>query len=281
MRYYAVKERRNSKMKTAQRYFVLLLITAVMISPLLWMIRVAFLPIGASLEISSLLSQLFSVEAFNVLFADSAVIRAVINSLFIGAVVTLGNVVFCFMTGYALSRKRFPGGKTLFVFALLTMMIPTHILIVPLYLILSKAGMYDTYWALTLPFLVTPIGIFMVKQYLDAIPRALEEAAYADGAGEMRLLWSILAPVCRPILAVLAIQTFLVNWNSFLFPFILTSSDDMRTLPVTLALMQGYQSIDWQTLMAGSTLAVVPVLLVFAIFQRRIVSGITAGAIKQ
>lgn len=268
-------------MRTLSRYLVLTLITLVMVSPLLWMVRVAFLPVGASLDPAALFSQLFSSEVFAALLADSAVVRAIVNSIFVGAVVTLGNVVFCFMTGYALSRKRFPGGKTLFVMALMTMMIPTHILIVPLYLMLSKAGLYDSYWALTLPFLVTPIGIFMVKQYLDGIPRALEEAAYADGAGEIKLLWSVLAPVCRPILAVLAIQTFLVNWNSFLFPFILTSSDEMRTLPVTLALMQGYQSIDWQSLMAGSSLAVLPVILVFAVFQRRIVSGITAGALKQ
>jgi multiple sugar transport system permease protein len=109
----------------------------------------------------------------------------------------------------------------------------------------------------------------------------MEEAARIDGAGEFRILFRIVMPLCKPALAVLAIQIFLVNWNSFLFPFILTSSDGVRTLPVGLALYQGHQAIDWPHLMAGSSLAVIPVLILFLLFQRHIISGITAGAIKQ
>ncbi|MFQ5607444.1 MAG: carbohydrate ABC transporter permease [Candidatus Zixiibacteriota bacterium] len=267
--------------RLVSRYLVLLIVALVMLGPLLWMFRVALLPGGASLAVESLAGGVFTLDSFRGLFADYGISRSLFNSLFVGAVVTLGNVVFCFMVGYSLSRKRFIGSQTLFSSALITLMVPVHILIVPLYLLLSEAGMYDTYLALTLPFLVTPIGIFMVKQYLDSVPVSLEEAARIDGAGEWRLMWTVLAPICRPILAVLAIQTFLVNWNTSLFPFILTSSEELRTLPVALALMQGHQAIDWQSLMAGSTLAVAPVLIVFLVFQRKIVSGITAGAIKQ
>jgi len=109
----------------------------------------------------------------------------------------------------------------------------------------------------------------------------MEEAARIDGAGEFRILFRVVMPLCKPALAVLAIQVFFTNWNSFLFPYILTSSDSLRTLPVALALYQGHQAVDWQHLMAGSTVAVVPVLIVFLLMQRQIVSGITAGAIKQ
>lgn len=263
------------------RYALLIALAVIMLGPLLWMARVALMPVGGSLEFSGLWSESVTFATVTALANDSLLIRALLNSLFVGAAVTAANVVFCFMVGYALSRKRFPGGRLLFGSALLTLMVPVHILIVPLYLLLTKAGIFDTYWALILPFAVSPIGVFMIKQYLDGIPQSLEEAAYIDGAGEMRLLWSVLAPICKPILAVLAIQVFLINWNSFLFPFILTSSDSLRTLPVALALMQGYQAIDWQSLMAGATVAVIPVLIVFLIFQRQIVSGITAGAIKQ
>ena len=160
-------------------------------------------------------------------------------------------------------------------------MIPVHIIIIPLYLLVFKLGLYDTYAALILPFLVSPIGVFMVKQYIDSLPPSVEEAARMDGAGEFRILFKIVMPLCKPVLAVLAIQVFLVNWNSFLYPFILTSSDSLRTLPVGLALYQGHQAIDWPHLMAGSSLAVVPVLVIFWLFQKQIVSGITAGAIKQ
>lgn len=203
------------------------------------------------------------------------------NSLLVGGVVTIGNILFCFMTGYALSRGRFIGKHLWFYSVVFVLMIPAHILIIPLYLIVFKLGIYDSYWALILPFLVNPIGIFLVKQYIDTLPSSMEEAARIDGAGEFKILFRVVMPLCKPALAVLAIQIFLTNWNSFLFPFILTSSEQVRTLPVGLALYQGHQAIDWPHLMAGSSLAVIPVLVLFLIFQRHIISGITSGAIKQ
>lgn len=270
----------NSSGSWLWRLPALLLMAAVMLGPLLWMARVALSPAGSDLNLV-LFSGEWTLDIFSRLFANGDIVRALLNSLGVGIIVTAGNVAFCFSAGYALARRRAPGGRILFTAALLTLMVPAHILIVPLYLMLTKAGIHDTYWALILPFLVSPIGIFMVKQYLDSIPTSLEEAARMDGASELRTLFAVVAPVCRPILATLAIQTFLVNWNSFLFPFILTSSKSLQTLPVALAMMQGHQAIDWQSLMAGSALAVVPVLLIFLIFQRHIISGITAGAIKQ
>ncbi|MBU0982892.1 MAG: carbohydrate ABC transporter permease, partial [candidate division Zixibacteria bacterium] len=192
-----------------------------------------------------------------------------------------GNILFCFMVAYALARYRTLTNRFLFASVILVLMIPAHIIIIPLYLLCLKTGMYDTYWALVLPWLVNPIGIFLVKQYIESIPPGMEEAARIDGAGEFRILFRVVMPMCKPALAVLAIQVFFTNWNSFLFPFVLTSSDSLRTLPVALALLQGHQAVDWQHLMAGSTVAVVPVLVVFLFTQRQIVSGITAGAIKQ
>ncbi|MEW5924329.1 MAG: carbohydrate ABC transporter permease [Candidatus Zixiibacteriota bacterium] len=189
--------------------------------------------------------------------------------------------MFCFMVGYALSRYRFMGRQFWFYSVIFVLMIPVHIMIIPLYLLIYKIGLYDTYAALILPFLVNPIGIFLVKQYIDTLPSSMEEAARIDGAGEFRILFRVVMPLCKPALAVLAIQVFLTNWNSFLFPFILTSSESVRTLPVGLALYQGHQAIDWPHLMAGSSLAVIPVLVIFLFFQRHIISGITSGAIKQ
>ncbi|MCH9031602.1 MAG: carbohydrate ABC transporter permease [candidate division Zixibacteria bacterium] len=263
------------------RYLVLIPLTIVMIGPLIWMLRVAFAPTGASLDFPELWLSEFTFSNFYDSLTSGQLSRALFNSAFVGAAVTIGNVLFCFLSGYALARKRFPGGKLIFISMLMILMVPTHVLIIPLFLLLTKVGMFDTYWALILPFLVSPIGVFMVRQYFGGIPVSLEEAARIDGAGEIRILFTVLAPLCKPILAVLAIQTFLTNWNSFLYPFILTSSEKLQTLPVTLALMQGYQAIDWQRLMAGSTLSVIPVLIIFILFQRQIVSGITAGAVKQ
>jgi len=198
----------------------------------------------------------------------------------VAVIVTVGNIVFCLMSGYALARKRFFGNKLLFISATAVLMIPQHVVIIPVYILVSKLGMHNTYWALILPWLVNPLGIFLMRQYISNLPDDCEQAARIDGAGEFRILFQIVMPLCKPALAVLAIQVFLTNWNSFLYPFILTSSPELYTLPVGLAMMQGLQQINLGQLMAGSTIAALPVIVVFLLFQRQITEGITAGAVK-
>jgi multiple sugar transport system permease protein len=271
----------TSTIRIMGRYVVAVLILLIMVFPLLWMFRVALTEPGGTLGSTSLLSSSISLESFRDLFARANIGRPLFNSLLVGFAVTIGNILFCFMVAYSLARYRYLGNRLLFGSVILVLMIPAHITIIPLYALTVKTGIYDTYWALILPWLVNPIGIFLVKQYIESIPPAMEEAARMDGAGEMRILIQVVMPLCKPALAVLAIQVFFTNWNSFLFPYILTLSDEYRTLPVALALYQGHQAIDWQHLMAGSSIAVIPVLILFIFMQRQIVSGITAGAVKQ
>jgi len=263
------------------KYIILSIILLLMIFPLLWMFRISFLPTSIEGSLGNFFSSKFTLTSYIDLFLSGGMFIYLFNSIFVGAAVTIGNILFCFMVGYAFSRYRFIGKNLWFYSVIFVLMLPAHIVIIPLYLLIYKAGMYDTYWALILPFLVNPIGIFLVKQYVDSLPKSMEEAARIDGANEMTILFRIVMPLCKPALAVLAIQSFMTNWNSFLFPLILTSSESVRTLPVGLALYQGHQAIDWPHLMAGSSLAVVPILVIFLFFQKNIVSGITAGAIKQ
>lgn len=263
------------------RYAVLGVVLVIMLFPLVWMFRVSFMTAGASITLPSLFSANFTLGNFTDLFTSGSIGRYLFNSAFVALVVTVGNVFLCFMVAYVLARSLNIWTKFLFTTVVVVLMIPAHILIVPLYVLMLKSHLYDTYWALVLPWLVYPIGVFLVKQYLESIPPSMEEAARIDGAGELRILVTVVMPLCRPALAVLAIQAFFTNWNSFLFPFILISSEELRTLPVGLAHYQGQQAIDWQHLMAGSTVAVVPVLVLFVVLQRQIVSGITAGGIKQ
>jgi len=263
------------------KYVPLTVLLLIMIFPLLWMFRVSLLPANLGLSANAFISTAVTFINYIDIARSGNMLNYFFNSVLVGFLVTSGNILFCFMTGYALSRGRFIGRKFWLYTVIFVLMIPAHVLIIPLYIIVNKIGIYDSYLALILPFLVNPIGIFLIKQYIDTLPSSMEEAARIDGAGEFRILIRIVMPLCKPALAVLAIQAFLTNWNSFLFPFILTSSESVRTLPVGLALYQGYQAIDWPHLMAGSSLAVIPVLIVFLIFQRQIVSGITAGAIKQ
>jgi multiple sugar transport system permease protein len=223
----------------------------------------------------------FTVDNYVDLFQRGGFVRPLVNSAIVGISVTAGNILFCFMVAYTLARYQYIVNKLLFVSVVAILMIPAHIIIIPMYILMVEAGLYDSYWALILPWLVNPVGIFLVKQYIETIPPSMEEAARIDGAGEFSIVFKIIMPLCRPALAVLAIQVFFTNWNSFLFPFILTQSQELRTLPVALALFQGHQAVDWQHLMAGSAVAVLPVLLLFMVMQRQIVSGITAGGIKQ
>jgi ABC-type glycerol-3-phosphate transport system permease component len=159
-------------------------------------------------------------------------------------------------------------------------MVPLHIILIPLFLEIKFLGMLDTYWALILPFLVNPLGIFLVSQYIRELPADLEEAARIDGASDFGILFKVVAPLCRPVLAVMTVMIFMVNWNAFLLPFILTNSAEMRTLPVAIGNIVGRQ-VEYQTHFAASFIATIPIIIVFLIFQRRIVSGIVTGALKQ
>ncbi len=249
------------------RWLVIVAAVALMAYPLGWMIAVSLrTPDGLNLR--------YYGEVWN----SGPFDRYFINSLVVAAIVVAGNILFCTMAAYAFARYRMRGGKLLFFLVLSTIMLPKQVILVPLYIQMQRMGLIDSYWALTLPFLVDPFNIFLIRQYLLSIPTDCEEAARIDGAGELFILFRVVFPMLTPVLAVVAIHTTLTNWNSFLFPFILTNSTSMRTLPVGLALLsQGAYSIDWGHLMAGAVLSALPVVIAFLIFQRRIIGGLTTG----
>lgn len=253
------------------RYLALTAVLVVMAFPLCWMLVVSGTRATGG----------FTWGNYAYIFSSGNFGWYLFNSVLVAAIVTAANVVFCLMCGYVLARRKIRAAGFWFYTVLMVLMVPVHIVIIPVYLLMQKIGLYDSYGALILPWLVTPLGIFLMRQYISTLPISLEEAARVDGAGEFRILFRIVMPLCRPALAIVAIQVFMTNWNNFLFPFILTSSERYRTLPVALALLLGYQSIDWPQLMAGSMVAVIPVLAVFLVFQKQIISGITAGAVKQ
>jgi multiple sugar transport system permease protein len=205
--------------------------------------------------------------------------RYLLNSAIVAAVVTLGNVMMCFPVGYALARRRFRGRRSLYAAAAVVLMVPQYVLIVPMFMLIHQLGLYDTLWAIILPVLVSPLGVLLIKGAVSAVPIEVEEAARMDGAGPWRIVYQIVMPICRPTLAVLAVQIFWLTWNSFLFPFILTG-EQARTLPVALAMFRGYQAVDLPHLFAAATLATLPVIAVFVFFQRQIIAGLTSGAVK-
>jgi multiple sugar transport system permease protein len=207
--------------------------------------------------------------------------RYFFNSVVVVTIVLIANIIICSMAGYAFARYRIPGGRILFFLVISMIMLPKQVILVPLYILMQKLGLIDTYAALTLPFAADPFNIFLIRQFLVSIPPDCEEAARLEGAGELTVLFRVVMPMLKPALAVVAIHTSLINWNSFLFPFILTNTTSMRTLPVGLAMLsQGAHSIDWGHLMAGAVIASLPVIVAFLIFQRQIISGLTSGMSK-
>ncbi len=261
---------------------VLILVALGMIFPMAWMIIVS---LRSSPEQYSTFWQILSAPTTWGNYADAwqsdNFLGYFFNSTFVAIAVTAGNVVFCLWAGYAFARRRFLGKTILFGAVLAVLMVPQQVIMIPLYRLMAEFGWINTYWALIVPWMVTPFGIFLVRQYVISMPADIEDAARIDGAGEWYILFRIVMPLTRPVLTVLAIYIFLSNWNSFLYPFLFTNDEAHRTLPVGLAFYLGKQSIDWGHLMAGASISALPVLALFAIFQRRIIEGLTAGALKE
>jgi len=249
------------------RFLGLLAIVAAMAYPLAWMLAVSLrTPEGTSLRFYR---DVWQAGPFD---------RYFLNSIVVTGAVLAGNIVVCAMAGYAFARHRIRGSRVLFFLVISTIMLPKQVILVPMYILMQKLGLIDTYWALTVPFIADPFNIFLIRQYLASIPPDCEEAARLEGAGEMTILFRVVMPMIKPALAVVAIHTCLTNWNSFLFPFILTDSTSMRTLPVGVALLaQGAHSIDWGHLMAGAVISALPVIAAYMVFQRRIIGGLTSG----
>jgi multiple sugar transport system permease protein len=251
-----------------------------MLLPFAWMVAISLAPTAGSSFLRAIAGP-WNLDHYLALFAAAGVGRYLVNSALVALVVVSLNVATAAMVGYILGRGRVPGERWWTLGIVATLMLPKQVLMVPLYLVLARMHMLDTYAALILPFAVDAFSIFLVRQFVLGLPIELEEAARVDGASDWLVFRRVVLPLLKPVLAVVAIQSFLANWNSFLFPLIFVDSDRLRTLPVGLALLsQTEHSVDWGFLMAGSTVASLPVLVVFLAFQRQILSGLLAGAEK-
>lgn len=252
-----------------------------MVFPLVWMLLLSLSdnPAGNA-TLGELLRGTFTLSNYTDALRSDQFGVYFFNSLFVAIVVSVGSCLFCTLVAYALARRSFRFKGLLFASVLGVLMVPPHVVMIPLYREIVTFGWINTYLALTLPFIVTPFGIFLMRQYIEGLPKELEEAARIDGARTLGILRGIIFPLSTPMLVVLFIYQFLTTWNSFLFPFLFVSKASMRTLPVGLAFYQGKQSIDWGHLMAGAGMSAIPVLILFAVFQRKIIAGFTAGAIK-
>lgn len=204
-----------------------------------------------------------------------------LNSAVVALAVTAGNVVFCSMLGYALAKLDFPGKRLVFALVLGTLMVPGVVTFVPLFVLTTNIGLTNTLPGMILPFLAGPFGVFLMRQFIFGLPDELIQAARVDGAGELRIFFSVILPLCGPALATLGVLTFLTSWNNFLWPLVVATSEEKYTLPVALALYStGQNATQYGLLLAGAVVVVIPVIAVFLFLQRFIMQGIAMTGIK-
>ncbi len=273
--------------KARSLFFALLLYSllafgvALTLLPLLWMLMASLMPPGeANSYPPRLWPSAVTFEHYAALFTRLELARYLLNSTLLAGAVTLIALFINSMAGYAFAKFRFRFRDRLFRGLLAAMVIPAQVAMLPLFLLLKQFGLINTYWGVIIPGMASIFGIFLIRQYLLAIPDSLLDAARMDGAGEFRIYWSLILPLCRPILVTLAIFSFLGAWNDFMWPLIVLTDSSRYTLPVALANLLGEHVQDTELMMAGSVLTVLPVMLLFVALQKYYIAGIMLGGMK-
>jgi multiple sugar transport system permease protein len=262
--------------------------TVLVVGLLVWLVPFAWMLLGSVKTQREILQrpptwwpQEFTWDNFAAWFGELNFGQFFGNSVLVALFTVLGNLVFCSMVGYALAKMDFPGKRALFLVVMLTLMVPGVVTFVPLFVMVSSLGLVNSYAALILPFVTTPLGVFLMRQFMLGIPDSLLEAARIDGAGEFRVFARIVMPLCGPPLATLGILTFLASWNNFLWPLVAAQSEGMYTLPVALSLYStGQNATDYGLLLAGSVLVIAPIILLFVFLQRYFIQGIASTGLK-
>jgi multiple sugar transport system permease protein len=271
----------RSRTQSVVLHLLLVAGAAVALLPMVWMVAASLMPAGeANSYPPRLLPGTVTFEHYRTLFTRLDIGRYLFNSTFIALAVTSISLLLNSMAGYAFAKLRFRGRDHIFRLLAIGLVIPVQVSMLPLFLLLRELGLINTPWGVIIPGLASIFGIFLIRQYTQAVPDDLIDAARIDGAGEFRIYWSIILPVIRPVLATLAIWTFIGTWNDFMWPLIVLSDDALFTLPVALANLSGERVQDTELMMAGAVLTVLPVMLVFVGLQRSYIEGIVRGSVK-
>jgi multiple sugar transport system permease protein len=276
-------------------YLILFAGSVIFIAPFMWMVTASFQDMGDIFRWPpSWIPRNPSLDNYTRFFEQERVARYFFNSAFVALAVTALQLFTSSLAAYTFAKRRFPGRDFLFIVALATMMIPGQVTLIPNYVILKNIpffggnnalgqgghGWLDSYWGLIVPQAATAFGIFLLRQYMKSIPDDLLDAARVDGGSEFRIYWQIVMPLCRPALAALGIFTFSYVWDDFFWPLIIVTSEDLRTLPLGLALFVVKNRTAWDLLMAGSVVTTIPVLIIFLLFQRHFIRGIAVTGMK-
>ena len=251
-----------------------------MFFPFLWTLITSITPGATLTNAPALIPENPSLGAYERLFEERPFGRVVINSLALAIITTLVQLFTSSTAAYAFSRLPFRGRGVIFGVYLATMMIPLQVLIVPLFVELKTLGLLNTYIGALLPTFTSAFGIFLLRQAINQVPKELDEAATLDGAGHFRIFMQVIIPNIRPALATLVVFSFMSSWNSFLWPLVVLRSPELQTLPIALAGLQGQYVSDWDIIMAGSVVSIIPMLALYIFAQKYIIQGVASSGFK-
>lgn len=264
-------------------YLILLASASLVLGPFALSFMTAFKsPQQFASESSLALPNPWTTENFARLFGgDYGFVSPIVVTAQVVAVILVGQLLFSVMAAYAFAKLQFRGRDSLFWVYLATLMVPQVVIVIPLFVMMSQLGLRNTFWSLVLPFMFgSPYAVFLLREHFRSIPDDLIDAARIDGAGDWRILWQIVAPLSRGIISTLAIITVVSHWNNFMWPLIITTGRDWQVITVATANLQSQYNSNWTLVMAATTVAMAPLLVLFAIFQRSIVSSISLTGFK-
>ncbi|MDQ3788572.1 MAG: carbohydrate ABC transporter permease [Actinomycetota bacterium] len=267
-------------MRRALLYFSVFAGAAVMLFPFLWTVITSITPEGSLADGPTLIVDDPTLDAYRTLLDSVPMWRIMLNSFGIAIAATALQLVTGAMAAYAFARLAFPGKNVVFGLYLATLMVPLQVLVVPLFIEMKTFGLQDTYFSLLAPGIASAFGVFLLRQAVAGVPAELDEAATLDGAGHLRIFTLIVVPLIRPTLATVAVFAFMASWNSFLWPLVVIRSPEFMTLPLGLSTLHGQFTTQWDVVMAGSVLSIVPIAVVYLLAQRHIIAGIAHTGIK-
>ncbi|HIQ76989.1 MAG TPA: carbohydrate ABC transporter permease [Candidatus Faecousia excrementipullorum] len=271
----------KKRLGTVFFYGVAILLAVIALIPFLWMISTSFKSRGALMSIPiEWIPENPTWDAYIKVFSKFPFAKTIANSLFISVSYTAITLLSSAMAAFAFAKLRFTGSRVIFGGYLATMMIPTQVTMIPLFVIMTKLGLKDSYASVIMPSIFRPFAIFLLVQQMRTIPEDLLAAARIDGAGVFQVFRKIALPLCIPSLATLSITTFMESWNDYLWPLLMLGDKDKMTLPIALSTLNGQYGTEYNVLMAGSLVSMVPIIVIYIIAQRQFKSGMMAGGIK-
>ncbi len=272
-------QKRQNLLGTAVFYAGISLYALLLVLPLLTLVSVSFRA-DSDVFAPGVFPPHPTLEAYQTAFQKYPIARFLLNSLLVSSLVTLGVLAVSSSLGYALARVNFGLARVVFGATVVLLLMPGEVTFLPLFLMVNRLGWADTFWALTVPFLASPIGIFLMRQFMMGLPGELFDAARMDGAGHLRQLWHVGIPLSLPALGALGSLTFLSTWNMYLWPLVVTNSKEMQTAQIAVSLILNDESTRWNVVAAGAIFVLLPTLIAFIVAQRAFVRGIAMGGLK-